>query len=123
MLLGTTLPTLRGAGTGHAVGEINPPTSQKWKLTFLTRQPRVSYVAQENTDDANLIDPDDPNSSLVKVNSFPSAVQGAEWSVEEKLCKRDKSFSMMQFHYQCHTTWQTKTILANSIGFDNKDDE
>ena len=78
------------------------------------------YVAQENTDDANLIDLDDPNSSLVKVNSF-SAVQGAEWSVEENY-KKGQIVFYDGIYYECQTNGKPNN-LGEYIGFDNKDDE
>jgi len=78
------------------------------------------FVAQENVDDANLVDLDGFNSPLVEVNSF-SAVQGAEWSVDQKYGKGQIVFHNGVF-YECQTDGK-QDINGNFNGFDNRDDE
>lgn len=78
------------------------------------------YVAQSNIDDANEIGLDEPNSSLVRVNSF-SAVQGAEWSVDEKYKKGQIVFHNGVF-FECQTNGKPDNF-GQYAGFDNRDDE
>ena len=116
MLLGTTLPT-EGREMVMQSGIDQPLRNGAYIFDPATDS---YYVAQENTDDANLIDLDDPNSSLVKVNSF-SAVQGAEWSVEENY-KKGQIVFYDGIYYECQTNGKPNN-LGEYIGFDNKDDE
>jgi len=78
------------------------------------------FVAQENVDNASLVDLDDSNSPLVAVNSF-SAVQGAEWSIDQKYGKGQIVFHN-GVYYECQTDGNVDNN-GNFIGFDNKDDE
>ncbi len=78
------------------------------------------FVAQENVDNASLVDFDDSNSPLVAVNSF-SAVQGAEWSIDQKYGKGQIVF-YNGVYYECQTDGKVDNN-GNFIGFDNKDDE
>ena len=78
------------------------------------------YVAQKNIDDVNEFDLDEPNSPLVKVNSF-KAVQGTEWSVDEKYKKGQIVFHNGVF-YECQTNGKPDNF-GQYAGFDNRDDE
>ena len=78
------------------------------------------YVAQENVDNASLVDLNGFNSPLVEVSSF-SAVQGAEWSIDQKYEKGQIVFHNGVF-YECQTDGK-QDINGNFNGFDNRDDD
>lgn len=116
MLLGKALPT-EGREMVMQQGIEQPLRNGAYIFDPVTDS---FYVAQKNTQDANLVDLNEPNPSLVKINSF-SAVQGAEWSVEEKY-KKGQIVFYNGVYYECQTNGKPNN-LGEYTGFDNRDNE
>jgi flagellin-like hook-associated protein FlgL len=116
MLLGNSLPV-----QGREVVLQNDVVQPLRKGAYLyDPQTEKYFVAQENIEDVNLVEKNDFNSPLIAVNSF-SAIQGSEWSSDQKYGKGQIVFHN-GIYYECQSDGKVGND-GNFIGFDNKDDE